>query len=668
MLRWSFWILVLCGTAGGFFRPAYEMNEEQKQFYQAYRNLVEINDIRGLNSHVGRSPLVADGVLRELVQRFFDSGDDVTILDDARPLAKALDEVQGGTQYTKRLAYVQALPPDQRRKRQEAVTAFANAVNDLYLKARNERDQGLWRQALGAMDEVLSLATAVQDIEVSGYARYCLGHCHENLGEYMEAVTAYDKAMDEWLKAGRAKDDTYNYMVEKRRELIEKGFDPTAPATEQDATTARNTGTSYAVGSDWIDAETDQKEMRSPFAFQTPSPFSGENLVFWRQFDYNGGAAPLGAVYPCQPFGTRLQIVRDGSKGYVDVDADGTGDIEAKIIDNKPNLVEVKSGEGRHAPYYSLYLATLGQSLQFMGLEANYSGLGVYRPGSYREGEIADEKIIFIDDNCSGTLGDNKEERDGVIRGFPTFWDTDAILIGKARRAVPYSDFIYVGDKLFRLRLLGSQGDKLRVRQLDVDSGFVQVDWEGPEAPTSLVIAEVNEFRGGFFDVAGKDPVRVPVGTYEVAIGKIEAGKKTSTKQAWIFKGRSKKFEVKAGETVVLAMGGPYELDFLTKDSGSEFSVVGKSIVVYDRFGVLVGRIWDELLQPEVSIRAGSSFLAKKKKMSRIDAAKFLEEGQAAAWYPADFRVEKAASTSCEAQLVLKKHGLLGGEFESEWR
>jgi hypothetical protein len=391
--------------------------------------------------------------------------------------------------------------------------------------------------------------------------------------------------------------------------------------------------------------------------------------MFWRQFDFNddGSAHPIGAIWPVTPFGHKFQVIRDGSKGLLDIDEDGTGDIECKIIDGKLNPVEITSGQGKETQHYSLFLATIGQSQQFMGLDANYSAMGVYRPASYVESELMGEKLLLID-NCSGVIGDPKEEQDGVLRGYPSFWDLDAIVVGKAKRAVPFSDFVYVEDKLVRLKVTGQHAHEVRARELDVESGMVQLEWEGPTLPISLVIAEVNEFRGGFFDVAGKDPVRVPVGTYEVAIGKIETGKKTSTKQAWIFKGRSKKFEVKAGETYVLQMGGPYELEFNTKDSGKEFTVLGKSILVYDRAGALLGRIWDELLECEVSVRVGDSMLVKNKEMRRIDSAKFLEEGQGAAWFPDDFTVEKPESAACEAQLYLKKHKLLGGEFTSSWR
>jgi len=254
------------------------------------------------------------------------------------------------------------------------------------------------------------------------------------------------------------------------------------------------------------------------------------------------------------------------------------------------------------------------------------------------------------------------------LRGNPLFRDLDAMVVGKSKVAVPFSDVVRLGDTWTRIKLSDTQGKTLKTRAMSLDSGFVKVDWDGPNPPTSLVVGEVRELQGAYFDVAGKKAVEVPVGRYQIAIGKIDKGKKTQAQQVWIFKGKSKAFEVKAGETTTLEMGGAYRFEFETENDGRKFTIKGDSILLYDRFDALIGKMAPNILLPEVTIKTETGSTLSKGKEMRIVSTEEFNKGHFRAYLPQDFEIDKSPSAKCQARLSLKKDKFLGGPFDSEWQ
>ena len=645
-------------------------DEPQKRFYASYRNLLEISDLLGVNRLVERDTRTGEAVLHILGYRYQYQGKE-EVLDEMRPLAAALDKRAGGKVYSKRVEYLKTLDGEGFKKR-DAAHEILRKGNGAYDEGRQKKEQALYRAALSYFDEALPLLEAVADIEWVSECRFKLGHCHELLGEYYEAVIAYDKAMDEWVASGRPKvEQNYAYMADKRRELIDKGYDPEQPAPTGgvgEGAGKANTITSYAEGSEWATHSTTYKKMRKFLDYPSFSPFCSESILYWRQFGYRVDCDQefLAHHNKCRPFEHELKIGRDGSKGLLDIDGDDTGDVEIKVIDQKPTNNEIANGRGRKAEKYAVWMATGGQNLTWLGQQVNYQELGFYRVGCYRETKLNGEKLLIIDDNCSGVIGDALDQRDGVLRGFPEYTDLDSMVVGKDKRARPFSEIVRVGDKWLRIKPSDGKGREFKSREMVLETGFVQVDWAGPKPPGSLVIGEVRDLRGAYFDVAGKKAVEVPVGRYQIVVGKIETGKKLATQQAWIFKGRSSGFQVEAGETTTLEMGGPYTFDFKTEDRPREFAVLGKSILIYDRMQVLIGRVAPTIIFPEVTI-TGSSKAVRGKEMKMISTMEFNKE-QFRAWYPADFVVPKGANAECKAQLSLKKDKFLGGPFSSEWQ
>ncbi len=647
--------------------PAQQLSNRQQEFMASYKSLVDLQDFRGINRLVSRDALLTEEVLLQYTFKFVYG--DGAALDEVALLATAADESEQGKRYTQRLARLKEADADGRQAWMTAWNAWAKA-STTFAEANQKREQSDFRRALVELIDAVTAAQAAKDPEISSIARYHVGYTHEQLGEYEDVVKVYDAAMDEWLAAGRPKEAMYQHMVDKRRELIEKGHDPLEKGKEGTTGPKRNSTTSYREGSEWQEWATEYREMKDPNQIPSTSPWGCDHLLLWREFGWSDGVHQFGTLVSAAPFGKPLSILRAGSKGYFDFDGNGKeskGDAPLKVIDGKPTLNSFKSGDAKDADSYAFFMLSGGQGQTWFQSPVNYTGSGRYRIGCYREGKILDDTILLVDDNCSGSIGDPSDQGDNLLRGNPRFIDDDGIVIGK-NRPQPWSDVVQVAGKWYHFKPVDPLAKKLRTRELDIATGNVVMKWNGPVAPKMLVVGETKEFKGSFFDVAGGKPVAVPAGRYEIAYGRIETGKAAQGKQAWIFKGDSPAFEVKEGETITLDLGGPYTVDFKSKDQGDVLTVEGKSLIVKEKTGAIVGRIYDEIPFFEVAARRkGAGPVGKPKAMAKISTETFNSDN-VAAWFPADFVIEKAKSVELEVQLTLKKHALLGGPFTSEWK
>jgi hypothetical protein len=116
-------------------------------------------------------------------------------------------------------------------------------------------------------------------------------------------------------------------------------------------------------------------------------------------------------------------------------------------------------------------------------------------------------------------------------------------------------------------------------------------------------------------------------------------------------------------------MGAPYKFDVETKDDGKALVVKGRSTLIRDKTGAIVGRIYDEVPLPEVSMRAkGGASLGKATAMKK-PASEERDKDNSVVWFPTDLELKKSDKQDVEVQLNLKKpHPLLGGPFTSDWK
>lgn len=651
--------------------PLQDLNPKQQAVVKEYDALHELQDLRGINRLVVRDPKSIDEILTQYGVKYSIDGD-VQILERLTPMAAALDEVEQGKRVAMRFERFRTMDPGGRRMWLAAWNAWVEAANK-FADANNKRERADLTTAQSLLKDAVAAAEKAGDGELASYARYHVGYTHELLGEYSDAVLVWEKTIDEWNAAGRPKDPMYEYMVNKRRELMEKNPTPGQPGEMGAGGAKKNSTTSYKEGSAWKDSETTYREMKDPAQVASVSPWGCENVLLWREFGWGDNDRPrdFGILVQAAPFGKPLKLFRQGAKGFFDVDGDlkvGKGDPQVKVIDGKPSLNSIAMGDGKEAERYAFFMLSGGQGQTWFQTTVNFQQNGYYRIGCYRETKVGDETVLLVDDNCSGTIGDPSDQGDNIWRGNPRWIDNDGIVIGKGKPQ-PWSDIVLLGGKWHHLKAVDPHAKRIRTRELVLETGNVVLKWNGPVAPKMLVVAEIGDMKGSYFDVAGGAPVNLPAGRYEIAYGRIETGKGTQMKQAWLFKGDAPEFEVKAGETTTLDMGGPYVVDFKTDLRDKSLVVVGKSMIVREKTGAILGRIYDEIPYCEVSYRKkGGTPIGKPKAMSKITTEIFNTDS-AAQWFPGDFAIENVKTEDgVEVQLNLKKHALLGGPFTSEWR
>ncbi len=648
--------------------PAQDLGARQQEFMNSYRNLVELQDLRGIGRLAGKDKQLTEEVLLQYSFRVVRSGADAA--NEIDLLITAADESEQGTRYRKRFDRFKPMDVDARGLWLDAWNAWAKASN-IFAEATQKKEQAEFRRALVEMADALTAAEKAKDVEMAAMARYHVGYAQQHLGEYAEVIKAFDVAMDEWVEAGRPKEAMYQYMVDKRRELIDQGHDPLEAGKAAAAGPKKNTTTSYKEGSEWVGVETVYKEMKEPAQFASTTPWGVENVLLWREFNWSDKKGhEFGLLVQAAPFGKPLKVFREGGKGYFDLDEDGKeskSDATVKVIDGKPSLNSLKAGPGKDADKYAFFMLSGGQGQQWFGTLVNYQNSGRYRIGCYREAKVEGETLVLIDDNCTGSIGDPSERAETIGRGNPTYIDNDALVVGKGRVA-PWSDIVSIAGRWWNLKVLDPHAKQLRIRELDVTTGQVVVKWNGPVAPKVLAIGETEAMKGAFFDVAGGTPVTVPAGRYEIAYGRLEAGKPGQMKQAWILKGESGAFDVKPGEVTTLDLGGPYTVDFKTEQRDKALVVLPKTLVVKEKSGAIIGRIYDEIPYYEVAARKrGGGAVGKPKAMSKISTETFNSDNTAT-WFPAEYVIDHAKEEETEIQLTLKKHALLGGPITSEWK
>lgn len=654
-----------------------ELSDRQNEFMKEVQKIVDLHDPQALTKLVTRELTIATDIVDTFCHRYADTGDG-TLFDEVKPLMAQMDSNEGSKRLQKRLEFLLKLKEEER----PIWVDLMLRINGAYLQfqeAETKKEEAVYKRAATALEEVVAMAAKLGDLEYASLSRYYLGRCHEGLSQYANVVADYKKAMEEWVAAGCVQSGIYTYMKERVAELGKQGYDPDAKPKENKPDPAAPptpagkvySKTSYKEGSQFQEWVGEYKEMQSADQFPSISPWNSDFILFWREFNFSekGGEFSLGSLAQAAPFGKPLKVVREGSHAFLRQGEDKKSDVPVKILDSKPTLATIK-GEEKDAERYSVFLATGGQSASFMQTPMNYSTDGRYRSGFFREAKLLGETIVLMDDNSSGVLGDPLEVKDNITPGNPEYDDLDGVIVGK--KLMPWSDVLPIGGKWYHVELGDTHGKQIRSRELDIETGQVVLKWNGPVAPRLLVIGEMHELKGCFFDVAGGKPVTVPVGHYQISYGVIESGKGAQMKQAWIWRGESKQFDVVAKQVTTLEMGGPYKLEFEFDhkgDAAKQITVKGKSLFVREKSGAVIGRIYDEMVYPEVWTRPGTTGNGTVgKAMAKIDS-KARESDSAAIWFPANYVIDRPAKDAkIQVSLKLAKHALLGGPFSSDWK
>jgi hypothetical protein len=140
---------------------------------------------------------------------------------------------------------------------------------------------------------------------------------------------------------------------------------------------------------------------------------------------------------------------------------------------------------------------------------------------------------------------------------------------------------------------------------------------------------------------------------------------------ARIYTGDSEPFNVIAGVTTELEIGAPYTLTFRTRTNGDEVEVDSRTLRIYGRGGEEYTMLFDEALQPDVSVQSEAGKSVAKGDSMRANGIEQWQNNTTdrdnVLWFPMEYAIKVPRGSTYKFKLQQKKHALLGGPFESDW-
>jgi hypothetical protein len=589
--------------------------------------------------------------------------------------------------------YVLELPLADRRNRRESMIQL-NAAFEVLKEARIERSVAGWERAAAAFAPVTNRFEQLKDTENLVLCLRQLAETERARGMRWEQA----RTLQRLVRAAEALAYKETIAEEAQGELdrlIAEGIDPDGERPP-DSDTAPDGGaggggeleggagrgmTSYMPGAEEQRVELEQVVAKKGISGITlPNFVPAEQFLIWDYaFLQDDGPSEfdIARAAHLQPFGVPMLVSRDGMEFSIDTNGDGSPDVSF-TPSSTPQLVELPAGEGERT--YPVMICAPSDKESMFGLDVNYSvqmdtARLRFNLGGHLEGKVLGETWKIYDSNLTGQYGDQIENWDDRYTRYdeelPHIWyDADAVQIGKSKLAVPFSPVLPVGDAFYHATL-GPDGAQLGLRQMNLETGSIRLDCETAVPPTHVLVREVGKLEGALFNVVPAKQggsVTLPVGSYVLAGGRIESGKKTSMRQARMYRGRSAAFEVEPGTTHVLTLGAPYTIEHETKVEGEQTVVVGRSLRVFGRGGEEWAMLFDEALQPEVEgYSAAGKKVHKAEKMRKTDISAWQENKgpDNILWFPLDLALETPKGEGLVLRLTQKSHVLLGGPFDS---
>lgn len=369
-------------------------------------------------------------------------------------------------------------------------------------------------------------------------------------------------------------------------------------------------------------------------------------------------------------------ILRAGpAQAGVDTDRDGKVDVEIPLTGSIVP-VELTLGTGDEARPWA-FLACIGQLRDRyqgfdMNLEPSQEGLPIYvAPAASLVGEVEGVPIRVFDDNMDGVYGSEPKfwSNPGTLSTGAGQADFDSILVGKEKRARPWSPVMQLGDAWYRMEISGTE---LTATPMEVETATLELDFEGPK-PDYVIVQGFGDFDTAYFDLVpgGKKGTAVPAGIYRLVTGRISKGRRNSIMKALIVPPpKPLDEELEPGEEFTFELGAPFGFAFDVTQDDTSVTVVGTSVAVTGRGGETYERLWNCVVEPEVSVRKVGSKRGGKGEEMKIATHQddVTALGWDAVWFPFDLTLEKEhEGEEVEVQLTQKKHKLFG-KIESEWR
>ena len=425
-------------------------------------------------------------------------------------------------------------------------------------------------------------------------------------------------------------------------------------------------------------------ELSAPLVFQAvdevgdfvrPNYFADDlypmwNTVYMTKNGTKGKVTSLGDLSP--------DFYRDGANEVnVDADGDGAGEVKVPLTGNM-ELVQFQIGEGEERRDWAC-LAIVGMEKDlYQGFEQHLGvsdfNISVYVLNAASVvGEVAGEKLQIIDDNGDGVYGSAPTQFSygGLTKGQMQP-DMDCVRFGTSKRALPWSEYQKVGKEWYRL-VVGPKGDEIVATPVTLQTGTMKMKFKGGK-PSWMVVKGKGKYENSYYDLLanGSKGVEVPVGSYELFCGELRKGKKRQAAKALVLPGKDTPgYEVQAGKTTTVELGGSFGLDFSFSMGGAGVQVDGESVVVVGERGERYERPWNCRVAPDISWRRAGAKKGNKAERMKLITDQYVmmevENGWSKVWFPLDCEFDVNNETAVELQLAEKKNELFG-KLESDWK
>ncbi len=572
--------------------------------------------------------------------------------------------------------YFSMLKPTIRRDRIRMRGEYQRMLDEYW--ANNEKKDGSTYARLST--ELTSIAEAFEsigDYYFASQAWVLVGHCNDEALRGQDDADL-DLACAGFLKCLQARDkiglrDMIYVTVKPRVDQLTKlGFGPNAKKLGPDAGKPKGpTGEVLPT----LESKLSFELIDDIHAFTRPSYFLDELYPTWNAISLGkkGSKAPVPRVEEAP------EIHRVGSAELVlDADRDGSAEGKADVPIPlrgrlEPVTFEIGEGPARRKVAFLAITGAEKESYQKieMYLAPQDAQLSIYiTPAGSVVGNLGSTPIRIIDEDLNGIYGNPATSWGNVGISKDHYQpDMDSMIIGKGKRAVPFSEYTKIGDLWYQL-VVKDGGTSIEAKPVSLKTGKVSLAAKGLK-PNFLILKGSKKYENSYFDLVGSKEVEVPVGRYSIYYGMVSKGKKKQLmKAAIIGDEHTKTFEVEEGAKVEIPIGAPYGFDFEARVDEDSVLVVGKSVCVIGRSGERYERVWNAVPRPSVSLRKpGSKRGSKPEPMPAIlDQQMIYDTGDwAVAWFPGDLELPNRYGAEAEVQLTEKKNKLFG-KIESAWK
>jgi hypothetical protein len=666
--------LLALPSAGAHLRlepPAWSISlqQTQEQWNAEFRKFRDVGDMSSIAKAIQQQEFYAQTFAISQLELVTTSGS-AEVNTNIKLLRAAWEDIYRSDDFlTNAERYLGSLTPGTRAQRSAQIQSF-NAINTRLL-AKLAEGSGAERAkaVLGVAAEMEPLGPVFEDLGdqwMAARAYYSIGFANDtfNIGEeygrLAEVFRCYTKFIALRTSLG-LEDRMFKDVKLRLEELAKLGFDPSlAPEAAGAVVVGIKLGTPRRV-------EVTAFMLEEPDAVVRPNFSSDVSYPTWPSvYLTKDGSQDTFDAMERSPTITRA--------GAAEVQITGSdGKVQKVALTGKVTRVDTTTGTTPRP--WSCFFQTGNQNDYYHDIQANLSPSAeslnlYYLPASAMQFTVDEVVVQVFDDNGDGSYGSKP-----LTRGYADITkgeyqvDIDCMLIGKAKAAVPFSEYTQIGSAWYRL-LPQDSGVAFEVTPAEVVSGSVELDFKGAIKPDWIVIQGQETLVDCFFDLTSGKKVEVPVGRYNFLCGGFREGDRPDgIKKGILTAGKNMPpLLVKAGEVTKLTLGAPFAFEFKSTVSGNKCTVLGNSITVVGAGGERYHRLWNSRVQPEVLIRkAGGKKGSKGGRMSLIgDAQTLSDKGFEKAWKPLDMEVENTFGNEVELQLVQEKSKQFG-KIESEW-